>query len=239
MLVYRHVETDTIVAMCGRFTLRAPDRIKFALAHSHYDELVVPRFNIAPGQHVLAILDGGNSPADLLLWGLIPSWSSDSKGFINARAETLQDRPSFSDAFLHRRCLIPADGFYEWKRTGRARQAFYFQLRDEVPFAFAGVWDTWKTGQQAIASCAIITTKANELLNPIHDRMPVIVKPEKYDLWLDRQTSVTELQKLLCPFPAEEMNSYPVSSGVNRAGAEGSHLIKRVDLEIGTTPSLF
>jgi len=129
-------------------------------------EDIVPRFNIAPGQNVLAILNLEQpSFAKMLLWGLIPSWSREPKGFINARAETLEEKPSFNDSFQRRRCLIPADGFYEWKTTGRARQAFFFQMKDEAPFAFAGLWDEWKKDGESVASCAIVTTEANELLD--------------------------------------------------------------------------
>src|SRR6266436_5061179 len=158
--------------MCGRYTLRSADRIRIKLAGADQLELddIVPRFNIAPGQMVLAILNLEQQTfARMLLWGLVPSWTKESKGFINARAETLAQKPSFYESFQRRRCLIPADGFYEWKRTGRARQAFFIQLKDEAPFVFAGIWDEWKKDGVLIASCAIVTTTANELLEPIHD----------------------------------------------------------------------
>ncbi|MDX6405362.1 MAG: hypothetical protein QOH70_2817 [Blastocatellia bacterium] len=228
--------------MCGRYTLRSVDRIRLKLAAAGQLKLddMVPRFNIAPGQSVLAILDlEQQTVAQMLLWGLVPSWSKEPKGFINARAETLAEKPSFSESFQTRRCLIPADGFYEWKRTGRARQAFFFQLKDEAPFAFAGVWDEWKKDGVSITSCAIVTTRANELLEPIHDRMPVILAEECYKLWLDPRARATELEKLLVPFPAAEMKSHPVGSGVNHPKIDNLELIRRVDVERGTTPSLF
>ena len=201
---------------------------------------LVPRFNIAPGQSVLALLNPEPQTfAEFLTWGLIPSWSKESKGFINARAESVETKPSFSESFQHRRCLIPADGFYEWKRTGRARQAFFFQMSDEAPFAFAGLWDEWKKDGGAIKSCAIVTTEANELLEPIHDRMPVILPKESWKFWLDPRTPSAELKDLLRPFPAAAMTSHPVGSKVNSPAIDNEDLIVRVDFEPGTTPSLF
>src|SRR5262249_46632996 len=148
------------------------DRIKLALLHRYGAAVTVPRFNIAPTQEILTIATHSEKPeAALLQWGLIPSWSKEPKGFINARAETLEDRQSFSESFERRRCLIPADGFYEWERAGKSKQPYYFQLTDESPFAFAGIWDEWRKGSLVITSCAIITTTANQLLSPIHDRM--------------------------------------------------------------------
>jgi putative SOS response-associated peptidase YedK len=228
--------------MCGRYTLRSTDRIRIKLAAANQLELddIVPRFNIAPGQTVLAILNLEQQTfADLLLWGLVPSWSAEPKGFINARAETLAEKPSFSESFQRRRCLIPADGFYEWKRTGRARQAFFFEMKDEAPFAFAGVWDEWKKDGVLIKSCAIVTTGANELVEPIHDRMPVILAEESYKLWLDPRTPPSELKNLLLPFPGAAMKSHPVGSNVNYPTIDNDDLIRRVDAEPGTTRSLF
>lgn len=226
--------------MCGRFTLRAPARIKPASASQLDLDDLVPRYNIAPGQNVLALLNPEPQTfAELLVWGLVPSWSSEPKGFINARAETLEIKPSFSESFQRRRCLIPADGFYEWKRTGRARQAFFFQMKDEAPFAFAGLWDEWKKDGIAIRSCAIVTTEANDLLEPIHDRMPVILPAESWKFWLDPRTPPAELKNLLRPFPAAAMKSHPVGSNVNYPAIDNEDLLKRVDAEPGTTPSLF
>jgi putative SOS response-associated peptidase YedK len=226
--------------MCGRYTLRSPGRIKLAGAGQLELDDIVPRFNIAPGQTVLAILDLERQTfARMLLWGLIPSWSKEPKGFINARAETLEVKPSFNESFQRRRCLIPADGFYEWQRTGRARQAFFFQLKNEAPFAFAGVWDEWKKDGVTIASCAIVTTAANELMTAIHDRMPVILSEQNYEHWLDPRTPPAELKELLAPFPSTEMKSHPVGSNVNYANIDNHDLIRHVDNEPGTTRSLF
>jgi len=175
----------------------------------------------------------------MLTSGLIPSWSTDGKGFINARAETLEERPSFSESFRLRRCLIPADGFFEWKRTGREKQPFYFQADDEMPFAFAGIWDTWSNRGDVVTSCAIITTAANELIGELHDRMPTMLLPEFYEAWLDVRTRRAVLTEILKPFPSLSMKSYPVSSGVNSPNNDTPDLLARVDVEVGKTLSLF
>jgi putative SOS response-associated peptidase YedK len=225
--------------MCGRFTLRSRDRIKLERS-SALDIPFEARYNIAPSQAVFAIADFGRGPElTSFVWGLIPSWSSDGKGFINARCETLETKPSFSESFQQRRCLIPADGFFEWRRLGRSKQPFYLQLKDESAFAFAGIWDHWNNGEESVTSCAIITTTANELVGPLHDRMPVILPPESYEVWLDPNTSVPALKKLLSPFPSPRMKSHPVSSAVNYPENDNDQLITRMDVEVGTTPSLF
>ena len=225
--------------MCGRFTLRSRDRIKLERS-SALDIPFEARYNIAPSQAVFAIADFGRGPElTSFVWGLIPSWSSDGKGFINARCETLETKPSFSESFQQRRCLIPADGFFEWRRLGRSKQPFYLQLKDESPFAFAGIWDQWNNGEQLVTSCAIITTAANELVGPLHDRMPAILQTESCDLWLSPKTEPTLLKKLLMPFPAQKMKSHPVSSAVNYPENDNSDLVTRTDAEVGTTPSLF
>jgi putative SOS response-associated peptidase YedK len=156
------------------------DRIKLKwLSTSEFP--VEERYNIAPGQTILAIADFGRGPEPIsIVCRLIPSGSNDGKGFINARCETLEERPSFSESFQRRRCLIPADGFFEWRRLGD-RRPFYLQLRDESPLAFGGIWDQWDNGEPLITSCAIITTAANELVGPLQDRMLAILPAESYD----------------------------------------------------------
>jgi putative SOS response-associated peptidase YedK len=170
---------------------------------------------------------------------LIPSWSTDGKYFINARAETLEQKPAFSESFRLRRCLIPADGFFEWKRTGRAKRPFYFQSRNDALLMFAGIWDTWRHRGEVITSCAIITTAANELVGELHNRMPAILLPESHAAWLDPRTSRVELLKMLTPFPSALMKTYPVSSSVNSTENDSVDLLDRVDVEVGQTPSLF
>jgi putative SOS response-associated peptidase YedK len=226
--------------MCGRFTLKSPGRLKF----DHFNRAnlppLLPRYNIAPSQNVLAIVQRGDEQeAALLQWSLIPSWSKDAKGFINARAETIANKRSFSESFERRRCLIPADGFYEWQRSGKIAQPYYFQMQDEEPFAFAGIWDTWRTEEKSIQSCAIITTTANELLASIHDRMPVILPLESHELWLDDDFNPVKLMNLLAPFPASEMTSHAVSYDVNGTKLDDEHLVQPVEPNIGITLSLF
>jgi putative SOS response-associated peptidase YedK len=225
--------------MCGRFTLHSRDRIKLkGLATP--DLPFEARYNIAPSQNVLTIGDfGAGLQARLLTWGLIPSWSKDGKGFINARAETLEEKPSFRESFQRQRCVIPADGFYEWQRSGKMAQPYYFQMQNESPFAFAGIWDEWRRDEISIASCAIITTTANELVATIHNRMAVILRPECYGKWLNDDSKTAILRNLLTPFPASEMTSHAVSCDVNHPKIDDQHLVKPVDQNLGVTPRLF
>ncbi len=221
--------------MCGRFTLQSAPRVKLNGVRSS-DLSFEARYNIAPTQEVPVIGDFGSGlELRKLVWGLIPARSNDGKIFINARAETIDVKPSFSESFRKRRCLILADGFFEWKRSGKSKQPYYFQLSDESTFAFAGIWEN--RGPQK--TCAIVTTTANETMEPIHNRMPVILSPENYNLWLDPRTDLESLRKLLVPFPAAMISFHPVSTAVNSAQNDSPELIKREDCEIGTTPSLF
>jgi putative SOS response-associated peptidase YedK len=205
--------------MCGRFTLaESPEKV--AKAFGTEVPQFPARFNIAPSQPVGVIVqnrDNSKREFRLMLWGLIPSWSKDPSKtqFINARSETVSEKPSFRTAYKYRRCLIPADGFYEWQKgKSGTKQPFYFSMSDEKLFAFAGLWESWKD----IETCTILTTTANDLLQTIHDRMPVILKPEDYARWLDPQVQdPRELSDLLCPFPDEPMQAIPVSTRVNSA----------------------
>jgi putative SOS response-associated peptidase YedK len=225
--------------MCGRFTLHSRDRIKLKGLAS-LDLPFEARYNIAPSQSVLTIGDFGTGlEGRLTTWGLIPSWSTDGKGFINARAETIEEKPSFSESFRLRRCLIPADGFFEWKRTGREKRPFYFQVEDEMSVAFAGIWDTWSNRGDVVTSCAIITTAANELVGELHNRMPAILLHEFHDAWLDPRSDRTALTEMLKPFPSLMMKTYPVSSTVNSPDNDRADLLVRVDTEVGQTLSLF
>ena len=166
-------------------------------------------------------------------------WSPFGKGFINARAETLEERPSFSESFRLRRCLIPADGFYEWKRTGREKRPYYIQPISHGPVMFAGIWDTWHNRKTTITSCAIITTAANELVAELHDRMPAILPVGFREAWLDSKTPRFDLLKMLTPFPSSKMKTYPVGSDVNSPENDTASLLYRVDAEAGATASLF
>ena len=184
----------------------------------------VPRYNVAPGQEIVVVRQDARRPARLLSpmrWGLIPSWSKDAAiGYkmINARSETAAAKPSFQEPLRSRRCLIPADGFYEWRREGKQKLPFCFTMADDSIFAFAGLWDRWRNPQgQFIESCTILTTAPNELMQDVHDRMPVVLPQDMYDLWLDPGfAKVDELQSLLKPYPADAMRRYRVSQRVNQ-----------------------
>ncbi|YAF98200.1 MAG: SOS response-associated peptidase [Nodularia sp. CChRGM 3473] len=209
--------------MCGRFTLNQSAAALAEFFHIQQIPDLAAQYNIAPTQRVATVLhnpESGKREFQQLRWGLIPSWAKDpSMGakLINARAETVAEKPAFRSAFKHRRCLVLADGFYEWQRQNGKKQPFYFRLSDEQPFGFAGLWERWRTEDEEITSCTILTTAANELLQPIHDRMPVILAPQDYDLWLNPQIQTPEpLQQLLCPYPAQAMTAYPVSTWVNK-----------------------
>jgi putative SOS response-associated peptidase YedK len=207
--------------MCGRFTLSQPtDAIASAFNIAQIPPLE-PRYNIAPTQLIPSILSapGGEKQLQMLRWGLIPSWAKDAKisaKLINARAETVSEKPSFKAAFKRRRCLIVADGFYEWQRQEKQKQPYYFRLQNAQLFAFAGLWEQWKSpDEDIINSCTILTTEANDLLRPIHDRMPVILESKDYGLWLDSEAQQPQLQQLLRPYQADLMTSYTVSTKVN------------------------
>ena len=214
--------------MCGRFTLRAsPAEIAewFEILRD-LSEWERPRFNIAPTQSILAIRSGSDGrEAARMRWGLIPSWAKDSKlaaSMINARAETVAEKPAFRAAFKRRRCLIPVSGFYEWRRNGKTKVPYLISLRNAELLAFAGLWEKWKSPEgELVESCTILTTTPNELMATIHDRMPVILKPADYGLWLDPQLEdAGALSTLLVSYPTDEMQAEQVSDVVNNARNE-------------------
>jgi len=220
--------------MCGRFTLRTPaSQVAEAFGVLPFADLQ-PRYNIAPSQAVPVVRRAQNDGRELafLKWGLVPSWADDPAiGFkmINARGDTVATKPSFRKAFKVRRCLVVADGFYEWQKTDGKKQPHFIRLKDDRPFAFAGLWEHWGREGQEIDSCTIITTDANELMAPIHNRMPVIVAPSDYDVWLDPEIQEVErLQPLLRPYPADQMTAYPVSTVVNNPRNEVAQCVERV-----------
>lgn len=225
--------------MCGRFTNNAkPEQIEKEFKVGRVNpKLFAPRYNIAPTQMIPAVLEqDGQRIVENLKWGLVPHWSKDdsfASKLINARAETLSEKPSFRDAFKSHRCIIPATGFYEWdKKPSGAKQPFYFYLKDKDVFGFAGLWSEWtdkKTGELR-ETCTIITTEANKVLEPVHDRMPVILKAKDYDQWLDAKEKDTDkLQKLLASYPASEMASYKVSRSVNLPENDLPELIEKIE----------
>jgi putative SOS response-associated peptidase YedK len=166
----------------------------------------------------------------MMRWGLVPRWSKGDRpsAHINARSETVLEKPTFRAAFLHRRCLLPADGFYEWARSGTKKQPYHFRRRDQLPFAFAGLWESWTDPEtrERLLSCCILTTEANELVRPVHDRMPVILDPTAFDLWLDQASQPDELTTLLRPCRADEMESVAVGSRVNSAKYDGPECLQ-------------
>lgn len=208
--------------MCGRYTLKTPiDVLVEHFGIEEYPTSLIPSYNIAPTQEVAAVVEEDEQrKLEAFRWGLIPSWAKDpaiGNKMINARAETVSEKPSFRSAFKRRRCLIVADGFYEWQKMDNGKQPYHFKMRDSSPFAFAGLWETWDKEGEEIRSCSIITTEANDLMSEIHHRMPVILPPENYGTWLDPGFEEKEaLMDLLRPYPSDGMEAYPVSRRVNR-----------------------
>jgi putative SOS response-associated peptidase YedK len=208
--------------MCGRYTLRTTiDVLAEGFEIEEHPSSITPNYNVAPTQEVAAVVEEDEKrKLEMFHWGLIPSWAKDpaiGNKMINARAETVAEKPSFRSAFKKRRCLILADGFYEWRKTDDGKQPYYIKMQDDSPFAFAGLWETWDKYGEEVRSGTIITTDANDLMTEIHHRMPVILHPENYEAWLDPGFDEKEaLTSLLKPYPADAMEAYPVSRRVNK-----------------------
>ena len=223
--------------MCGRFTLSTPAQTLASLFDLTETLELPPRYNIAPTDAVATVrlpAEDAERELALLRWGLIPPWAKDpavGSRMINARAETVATSPAFRAAFRQRRCLVPATGFYEWQRLERRKQPFYIRMRDGLPFAFAGLWEHWEGPDgAAIESCTLITTEPSELVRPVHDRMPVILDPKDYELWLDPGVRSPErLQSLLRPYPAEKMLAYPVRPWVNNPAHDDPECIEPLE----------
>jgi putative SOS response-associated peptidase YedK len=242
--------------MCGRFTLRTPMTVLIELFEldvraARQLALFEPRYNIAPTQEVLTVRmteEGGKREPAMLRWGLVPSWAKEVQSGapqINARAETLAEKPMFRTAYKKRRCLIPADGFYEWQASAAGpkgkKQPYYIHRPDDRPFAFAGLWESWRSkvepspgpslqgkGKElAIESCTIVTTSANKTLAPLHDRMPVILATGDYDLWLDPAVQEPDkIAHLLAPCGEDELVAEPISTHVNRVANDDPRCIE-------------
>lgn len=224
--------------MCGRFTLTQldPDLLSATFSLPDVPNLP-PRYNIAPTQPVATVVRDAETDQNALLvmhWGLIPHWAKDptiGSRLINARAETLAEKPSFRSALRYRRCLVVADGFYEWRaQPDGPKVPMYISLHDHRPFGFAGLYERWTEPEsgETVLSCTIITTTPNALLASIHNRMPVILPPERFDAWLDpSETDGARVLPLLKPYPAEEMIAYPVSRRVNAPTVDSPDLIER------------
>lgn len=209
--------------MCGRFTQTASPEVIAQQFNITNPPLFTPRYNIAPSQPIVALrIDPDTTTRKLVMlrWGLIPSWAKDPKignQCINAKSETVAEKPSFRSAFKKRRCLVITTGFYEWQVQGHAKQPMWIGLKSRRPFAFAGLWEQWHPQEgDAIETCTIITTEPNALMVPIHNRMPVILAPSSYDQWLDPAfQNIEMLNGLLRPYSSEELTAYPVSTLVN------------------------
>jgi putative SOS response-associated peptidase YedK len=210
--------------MCGRYRLSRRKQI----LEDHFDSVSGmedwnPRYNIAPTQPVPVIRQNPKKPVrelSLLRWGLVPKWAKDpsvAARMINARSETASTKPAFSDALKFRRCLVPADGFYEWQKSGKVKQPYCFEINDGELFAFAGIWDRWNDASgKPLETCSILTTTPNAIASSVHDRMPVILNPDSYDLWLDPgMKDVATVSELLRPCDGRLMRCFPVSSRVN------------------------
>jgi putative SOS response-associated peptidase YedK len=222
--------------MCGRYEVHTPvEEIarRFEAGLTPAVAALQPRYDVAPSLAVPVVREGRNGRVlEAMTWGLVPSWSGDATGAkpINARAETVFDQPMFRNAIRRRRCLIPADGFYEWQAGALRKQPYHVGLVDGGLFAFAGIWEYWaRAGQEPRVSCAIIVTQANELVARIHERMPVIIAPEDYARWLDPVCAdQAAIGPMLTPFPAELMRAYAVGTRVNSAANDDAQLLEPV-----------
>jgi len=233
--------------MCGRYRLsRRKQIIEQYFGSAHWDEDWSPRYNIAPSQPVPVVCQNPQKrirELSLMHWGLIPYWAKDASGSastINARSETAATKPAFRDPLKYRRCLIPADGFYEWQRTGNIKQPYCFEVRDGELFAFAGLWDSWRNSDgQWIKTCSILATTPNAVTSVIHDRMPVILDPNYYDRWLDpRVTDASAVSGLLKPYDGSQMRRYPVSTRINHVANDDEGCSRPMELA-QTQNSLF
>jgi putative SOS response-associated peptidase YedK len=208
--------------MCGRYRLTQAERFA-EMSQVRLAWNPKPRYNIAPTQSVPVLLDESPDELTELRWGLVPFWSKDMKigsSLINARAETVRSKPAFRDAYQKRRCLVPADGFYEWKKAGVLKIPHHIRMADEAPFAFAGLWESWRdplrpADAEPVRTFTIITGEPNEFVATIHNRMPVIIPRDRYGTWLSPKTSAEERSALLVPYPASEMKADPISPRVN------------------------
>lgn len=228
--------------MCGRFTLTFTIEEVAEILNIKEEKIKgeidwTPRYNIAPMQQVPVVVNNGDNRLKLFQWGLVPYWAKDKNignKMINARDETIDTKPSFKHCFQKQRCLILADGFYEWKREGKRKIPYRITLTDRSIFGFAGIWDVWKNPKgEYIHSCSIITTGPNELMSPLHDRMPVILDKENEEIWLDPSVNnIDNLKSLLIPYRAESMQAYEVPTNVNTAKYDSIECIQPVKKQV-------
>jgi putative SOS response-associated peptidase YedK len=224
--------------MCGRYTITVT--LEELMVRYMIDETMVPfhrpKYNVAPGQQVLAVIQGsgGKNKLGELKWGLVPPWADDAKvGYmmINARSETAASKPAFKGPLQRKRCILPADGFYEWQKTERGKQPMRITLKTRSVFSLAGLYETWTSPSgEKLSTCTILTTRPSKIVAPIHDRMPVILKPEQEAVWLDReQQDIPYLMTLLEPFPSEQLEAYPVGASVGNVRNDDPSLIECQD----------
>jgi putative SOS response-associated peptidase YedK len=220
--------------MCGRYTLSKKEELSEMLRERFmFDEFseirLVARFNIAPTQQIPVIVNEGGRKLISARWGLVPPWAGDEKigaSLANARCETVASKAAFRSAFKLRRCLVPADGFYEWQKTGLGKVPHHFTLKSDALFAFAGLWESWRNpAGEEVRSVSLITTTPNAVVAPVHDRMPVILTPEREAAWLDHATPAESLGRMLVPYPVEQMKARAVSSAVNSARFDSPELL--------------
>ena len=212
--------------MCGRFALVDDGTNVAQQLQLAQGSPLAPRYNIAPTQPVSAVVvEKGRRTLTHFYWGFVPSWAKDmsmASRMINARAETVAEKPSFRNAFRRRRCLVPMTGFYEWQTVGGRKQPHYIQVAGQAVFAVAGLWEVWESAEgDTLQSCTLLTTEANEMMASLHNRMPVIVPPRDYGLWLDVAAPLPAVESLLRPYPAAQMTHRPVSPYVSNARNEG------------------
>lgn len=234
--------------MCNRFRLSRPPQDVAAHFDAPEEELEDgPRYNIAPTQPVVTVREVQGKKSrhfTTMRWGLIPFWAKDTSiglRTLNARSETVSTTPAFRESILRKRCLIPADGFYEWAHIGKLKQPYCFEVGEGEVFALAGLWDQWKSPNgEAIESCTILTTTPNSIVTDLHDRMPVIVSPENYDRWLDPDiTDFEEIRDILKPYDPSLMRRYPVSTKLNNSRNDDAESAKPITLEASTQGPLF
>ncbi|RAL25798.1 SOS response-associated peptidase [Thermoflavimicrobium daqui] len=230
--------------MCGRFSLfHDMEQLQKQFDMIMVDPMKV-RYNIAPTQLVVTVvLEEGKRVGRSMKWGLIPSWAKDMKiayKLINARAETIDEKPMYKELVKKRRCIILADGFYEWKREGKEKRPYRFQLKSGKPFAFAGLWNQWMQNGETLDTCTIITTKPNELVKKVHDRMPVILPPNAYEIWLHHEMQDIEyLKNLLQPYPAVEMKAFEISTLVNSPKNDHPSILESLSCVEGLWDNIF
>ncbi len=217
--------------MCGRYVLSAQPEAVQQEFHLADIPILAPRFNVAPSQPVSIITNAAPSELTIVQWGLLPSWAKDPKmGFkmINARSETAHEKPSYRSAFKYRRCLIPTTGFYEWVKADGGKQPYFIHRTDKDVFSFAGLWEIWNSPQgEEVWTCTILTTDANNKIQHLHHRMPVMLEGDARDAWLDDASNTDELRAILQPFDSDKMDYYPVSKSVNNVRNDNPTLLER------------